>query len=278
MRFALIGLKGMAGNMARRLRQQDFEVIGCDEDAELSKALAAECGVAATTSVVAALRKLPGDSPKIVWLMLSDNATVDKEIKNLANRLSLGDIVVDGSYSNYRDSQRRGALLSQSGVGFVDAGISDGGSALENGFCITVGGEREHVKAVEPLLESLASATGTGWAHVGVVGAGHFARMVQSGIEWSIRQALSEGFALLQGKSSYSYDLAAVAQTWSQGALGGDLLSEESARFNADTSSAEEKLPSHDEVRWSAIEAIDQNVSLPVISAALQSGNRKRGS
>jgi len=278
MRFVLIGLEGMAGNMARRLRQQDVEVVVCDEDAARGKQLADECGVVATTSVVAALRKLPADAPKIVWLMLSDNAAVDKAIKNLASRLSLGDIVVDGTHSNYHDSQRRGALLSQSGAWLVDAGIIDGGRGQAQGYCITVGGERDHVKTVEPLLQALAADNGTGWAHVGLLGAGHFARMVHSGIESSVRQAISEGFALLQGKTSFSFDLSTVANTWMQGsALGGEVLDDELAKAKSDTSaSADAQLPNYDEVRWSAIEAVEQNVAVPVISAALQcrTGNR----
>jgi len=270
MRFALIGLEGVAENMVRRLRQQDIEVVGCDENGELSKQLADEAGLIATSSVVAALRKLPGDSPKIVWLMLANNAAVDKEIKNLVNRLAFGDIVVDGSHSNYRDSQRRGALLSQSGIGFVDAGIMDDGNGLEKGFCITLGGERDKVEIVEPLMQALAADGGNGWSHVGAMGAGHFARMVHSGIEWSVRQAFSEGFELLKGKAGFSFDLEQVAQTWSKGAmLDGAVLSDEVAILRAEASGGAQ-LPNFDELRWSAIEAIDQNISVPAISAALQ--------
>lgn len=272
MKFVLMGLEGMAGNMARRWRQQDVEVVVCDDDTSAGKQLAEECGVVATTSVVAALRKLPSNGPKVVWLMLSDNTAVDKAIKNLASRLSLGDIVVDGTHSNYHDSQRRGALLSQSGAWLVDAGIIDGGNGLAQGYCLTVGGERVHVKTVEPLLQALAADNGTGWAHVGLLGAGHFARMVHSGIESGVRQALGEGFALLQGKTSFSFDLSTVANTWIQGsALGGGVLGDVLAKAEANaTSSTEAQLPNYDELRWSAIEAVEQNVAVPVISAALQ--------
>ncbi len=282
MKFALIGLAGMAGNMARRLRRQNIEVVGCDENAERVGQLAKECDVIVATSVVAALKKLPGDAPRVVWLMLPDSAAVDRETKNLANRLSPGDVVVDGGHSNYRDSQRRGALLSQSGIGFVDAGISDAGtvgddSGLEQGFCITVGGERDHVKLVEPLLQALASASGSGWAHVGVAGAGHYVRMIQSGIELSVRQALSEGFAQLQGKANLSFDLPLIAQTWSQGAaLGADLLVDEVTRFSSNGASSMVQSPDYDEVRWSVVEAIEQNLSVPVISAALTERYRRQ--
>ena len=232
----------------------------------------------ATSSLVAALRKLPGDSPKIVWLMRPDNAAVDREIKNLLKRLSFGDIVVDGSHANYRDSQRRGALLSQSGIGFVDAGILDSGNGVERGFCITVGGEREQVNTVKPLLQALAADGGSGWSHVGPVGAGHFARMVHCGVEWSVRQAFNEGFALLQGKTNFSFDLEQVAQTWSKGAmLDGAVLSDEVAILSAESSGCVQ-LPNFDELRWTAIEAIDQNLSVPAISAALQSAAGDRSS
>lgn len=271
MRVALIGLTGMAVGIACRLQQRGVEVIGCDENGDLANRLVDQCGAVATTSVVAALRKLPKDTPKIVWLMLPEDGAVDKEVKNLAGRLALGDIVVDGSFSNYRDSQRRGALLSQSGVGFVDVGISDGGNGREQGFCITVGGERDHVNSIEPLLQALAAAAGEGWAHVGAVGTGHFARMVQSGIELSLRQAYHEGLSLLAGKQNFSFDLSQVVETWRKaGALGADLLTDELAGRGAVNPGRHS--PNYDEVRWSVIEAVDQNVSVPVISAALNNG------
>jgi len=54
------------------------------------------------------------------------------------------------------------------------------------------------------------------------------------------------------------------------------VLSDEVAILRAESSGGAQ-LPSFDELRWSAIEAIDQNIPVPAISAALQCVTGSRG-
>jgi len=271
MRLAIIGLGKMGGNMARRLCRGGIEVVGYNRGKDIIKTLADEEGMIPAASVTGAIKKL--SAPRIVWLMLPSGDTTEKEIKNLATRLSTGDLVIDGGNSNYHDSQRRGAFLAQNGIGFVDAGTSGGVWGLKNGYCMMVGGETRNVALITPALKVLAPAPDRGWAHVGPVGAGHFTKMIHNGIEYGMMQAFAEGFTLLKGKKDFSLDLAKISELWRHGSVINSWLLD----LTADALKQDQKLTSIEpyvadsgEGRWMAIEAINQGIAAPVISLALQ--------
>ena len=73
-------------------------------------------------------------------------------VERVGALLAGGDVVVDGGNSLYRDSIRRGKLLAERGIRFVDAGTSGGIWGLRVGFCLMVGGDREAVAVIEPAL------------------------------------------------------------------------------------------------------------------------------
>ncbi len=271
MKVGMIGLGKMGANMVRRLCRAGIEVVGHSPTPETRQALAQETGMFAAPTVVGLIRKL--ESPRIVWVMVPSGDATERVMKDLENRLSSGDVVVDGGNSNYKDTQRRGAMLAQSGIGLVDAGTSGGVWGLENGYCMMVGGEKEHVEVIQPLLEALAPAPDRGWAHVGPRGAGHFTKMIHNGIEYGAMQAYAEGFALLRGKKEFSLDLATISELWRHGSVVRSWLLD----LTAEALAQDQKLdavPAYvadsGEGRWTVIEAVNQGVPAPVISMALQ--------
>ncbi len=64
MRLGMIGLGKMGGNMARRLRRADIEVVGFNRDSGATQALAAECGLLPADSAEALITML--DAPRRV--------------------------------------------------------------------------------------------------------------------------------------------------------------------------------------------------------------------
>ena len=117
MKLAMIGLGKMGGNMAARLLRHKIEVVGFDFNTEFVNTLAKTEGMIAASSVVDAVSKLEGQ--KIVWLMLPAGEITENQIKDLIPLLNKGDIIVDGGNSNYKHSQRRGAMLAELGIGCV---------------------------------------------------------------------------------------------------------------------------------------------------------------
>ena len=205
-------------------------------------------------------------------MLPAGNAT-ERLIEELPTLLDPGDIIVDGGNANYHDSQRRGELLAATGIGFIDAGTSGGIWGLEEGYCMMVGGAVQHVKVIEPPVEALAPGEDHGWAHVGPAGAGHFTKMVHNGIEYGMMQAFAEGFALLRGKQEFQLDLAQIAELWRHGSVVRSWLLDLTAGAlmqDQNLEGIEPIVPDSGEGRWTAVEAIDQGVALPVISLALQ--------
>ncbi len=271
MRMAMIGLGKMGGNMVRRLRQGNIEVVGFDRSSEVVAQLTKEAGMLAATSVEDAVAKL--SSPRIVWLMLPSGEPTEQQIRALIPILSKGDIIVDGGNSNYHDSQRRGALLAAQGIGFMDSGTSGGIWGLENGYCLMVGAADGVAKTMTPILQALAPAPDRGWAHVGPVGSGHFTKMIHNGIEYGMMQSLAEGLDLLRGKQEFNLDLAQITELWRHTSVVRSWLLDltaEALKSDQELTNIAPFVPDSGEGRWTVIESIDQGVAAPVLTLALQ--------
>ncbi|MFN2309439.1 MAG: phosphogluconate dehydrogenase (NAD(+)-dependent, decarboxylating) [Gammaproteobacteria bacterium] len=270
MRMAMVGLGKMGANMVRRLRRGGIEVVGYDRDRAVVEMLAQEVDMRAADGLGDLVAKLP--APRVVWVMLPAGEITEHTLGELRGLLQAGDLVVDGGNANYHDSQRRGAWLAEQGIEFIDAGTSGGVWGLENGYCLMVGGRAAAVALLEPALKVLAPAQDTGWAHVGPIGAGHFTKMVHNGIEYGMMQALAEGFALLRGKTEFQLDLAQLSELWRHGSVVRSWLLDltaEALQADQELSDIEPIVADSGEGRWTAIEAIDQGVALPVINMSL---------
>lgn len=271
MQIAIIGLGRMGGNMARRLLRKGIEVIGYNRSLDIVDTLAREEGLTPAVSLHEAVEKLA--APRIVWLMLPAGNATEQTLHELIPMLEKGDIVVDGGNANYHDSQRRGALLAEHNLGFIDAGTSGGVWGLDNGYCMMVGGSEADVGRLEPVLKALAPAEDRGWARMGPVGAGHYTKMIHNGIEYGMMQAFAEGFDLLRSKQEFDLDLAKVAETWRHASVVRSWLLDLTADALARGPAMEDiapVVPDSGEGRWTVVEAVDQGVSLPVITLALQ--------
>ena len=58
--------------------------------------------------------------------MVPDGKPTEDTINALADLMSKGDTIIDGGNSNYKNSARRAAALSERGLSFLDAGTSGG--------------------------------------------------------------------------------------------------------------------------------------------------------
>src|SRR5581483_6446262 len=135
-------------------------------------------------------------TPRVVWVMVPAGEPTEATIFEVANHMQQGDVIIDGGNSNFHDSQRRGEMLAERDLHFLDAGTSGGIWGQANGYCVMVGGSDEAVAIARPLFEAMVEPGG--WEHLGPVGTGHFVKMVHNGIEYGMMQAYGEGYALLE--------------------------------------------------------------------------------
>ncbi|HLO41613.1 MAG TPA: decarboxylating 6-phosphogluconate dehydrogenase [Phycisphaerales bacterium] len=276
--IAMVGLGKMGGNMAERLVRGGHRVVVTDMSADAVSRLAGK-GAVGATSMKDAVSKLKG--PRAVWLMIPAGKPVDDAIGELAGMLSAGDIIIDGGNSNYRETIRRGKELAAKGIHYVDCGTSGGIWGLENGYSMMVGGAKEAVERLRPIFETLAPGAQTGWGHVGPSGAGHFVKMVHNGIEYGMMQAFAEGFAIMEKKKELDLNCTQIAEIWRNGSVVRSWLLDLAAKALSENPMLEGVKPwvsDSGEGRWTVQEAIDLDVSAPVITQSLFERFRSRES
>jgi 6-phosphogluconate dehydrogenase len=204
--------------------------------------------------------------------MVPEGDPVDQTIAKLLHLLQKGDTIIDGGNSNYKDTQRRHASLKPQGFHFVDCGTSGGIWGLKEGYSMMVGGDWDAVKPLYPIFETLAPGKEEGWGHVGPSGAGHFTKMVHNGIEYGLMQAYAEGFSILKAKEALNLDLVQIAKIWQKGSVVRSWLLDltaEALENNPTLDGLEAYVPDSGEGRWTVFEAIDLDVSAPVITESL---------
>src|SRR3984957_1244226 len=269
MQLGLIGLGKMGGNMAERLRLGGHQVVGFDFNAEAVARLAAQGNVGVSTLDELA-EKLEGR--KAIWIMVPQGKPVDETIAKLLPHLNPGDILIDGGNSNYKDTMRRHDEIGEKHFQFVDVGTSGGVWGLKEGYSMMVGGDKEPVEYLKPIFEALATGKELGWGHTGPAGAGHFVKMVHNGIEYGMMQSYAEGFTIMEKKEELNLDLAQISQIWRFGSVVRswllDLTADALAK-NPTLEGLEPYVADSGEGRWTVFEAIDLNVSAPIITESL---------
>ncbi|MCS6898021.1 MAG: decarboxylating 6-phosphogluconate dehydrogenase [Nitrospira sp.] len=273
MEIGFIGLGKMGMNMVTRLQRDKHRVVAYDRVTDLVKQ-AEGLGCVGASSLADLVSKLK--APRAVWVMVPSGAPTEETITTGAGLVQKGDMIIDGGNTRFVDDVRRAAELKKRGIDYVDVGTSGGIWGLKFGYCLMVGGEREPVARLEPILKTLAPENG--WAHVGGHGAGHYVKMVHNGIEYSIMQGYAEGFELMS-KSDYKLDLARIADLWMHGSVIRSWLLELAAGALAQDPRLESLkgyVQDSGEGRWMIAEAIDKDVPVPTLTAALFTRFRSR--
>jgi 6-phosphogluconate dehydrogenase len=276
MEIAMIGLGRMGANMAQRLMRGGHKVVGYDP-AEAARALLEKNGAqtAASLEQMVAILK----APRAVWLMVPAGEITDSTITNLVPLLAAGDTIIDGGNSNYRDTQRRAAMVAQRKIQYVDSGTSGGVWGLAEGYSLMIGGDEAVVERLRPIFETLAPAKDQGWGRVGPVGSGHYTKMVHNGIEYGMMQAYAEGFSILQHKDEFKLDLHQVAEIWRYGSVVRSWLLDLTAIAldkNPTLAGIAPYVADSGEGRWTVADAIELGVSAPVITLSLLERLRSR--
>ena len=181
--------------------------------------------------------------------------------------------------SLYKDTMRRAVRVGEKNIGYVDVGTSGGVWGLAEGYSMMIGGDKETVDRLRPVFETLAPGADKGWGHVGPSGAGHFVKMIHNGIEYGMMQAFAEGMAIMRKKEDFSLDLHQISEVWRHGSVVRSWLLDLIARAleeNPTLDGIAPWVPDSGEGRWTVFEAIDEDVSAPVITLSLLQRLRSR--
>ncbi len=279
--IGLIGLGVMGENLALNLERNGFSVTGFDLDANKCTSFAIRteglkaCAANSLAELVANLQL-----PRRVWLMVPAGAPVDAVLNELRTLLSVGDVVIDGGNTLYRDTQRRIDSLEGTGILYVGAGVSGGEEGALHGPSLMLGGSPEAWPLVRPFLQAIAAKADDGQAcceWMGPGGAGHFVKMVHNGIEYADMQMICEAYALLKSLGMPAMQMSAVFREWGQGELSSyliDITADILAYKDPETGNAlvEMILDTAEQKgtgKWTSQIALDLGVSAPTIADAV---------
>jgi len=299
MQIGVIGLGRMGGNIVRRLTRAGHSCVVYDADPKPGAALAKE-GATAAGSLAALVEAL--QAPKTVWVMLPAGKITEETIKQLAGLMKSGDVIIDGGNTMFKDDVRRARELAPKGIKYLDVGTSGGVWGLQRGYCLMIGGDADVVKRLDPIFSALAPGIGSiertkeraddaagekldpraeqGYLHAGLVGAGHFVKMIHNGIEYGMMQAFAEGFDIMRNRASaklpaderYDLNLADVAEVWRRGSVVTSWLLDLTASALAKSPQLEGfsgNVEDSGEGRWTIEAAIEEAVPADVLAASL---------
>jgi 6-phosphogluconate dehydrogenase len=272
----IIGLGKMGGNMCRRLIAGGHQVVAYDPD-ESARERVSDLEASVVDGIASLIAGL--STPRLVWVMVPAGEATETTVALLSDLLEADDILIDGGNSNYRDGMARAEGLAKKGIRFLDVGTSGGIWGAENGYCLMIGGDPDAVARATPVFQTLAPAPDKGWARVGPSGAGHFVKMIHNGIEYGMMQAMAEGFALMNGKTDFHLCLPAIAELWRHGSVVRSWLLDLAAAAleeNPPLDGIAPFVPDSGEGRWTVLEAVDQDLSTPVIALSLMERFRSR--
>jgi 6-phosphogluconate dehydrogenase len=301
MQLGLVGLGRMGGNMARRLAAGGHAIVAFDRSADAVTRLTGGpiSGAASLDDLIARLAP-----PRAIWIMVPAGEPTEQTVTALAERLSQGDVIIDGGNSHFKDDVRRAAMVKTRGLHYVDAGTSGGVWGAERGYCLMIGGETDVVERLAPIFRTLAPGQGDiaptpnpdgtplttaaeGFLHCGPAGSGHFVKMIHNGIEYGLMQSYAEGFDILRNAASenlpteqrFDLDLPAIAELWRRGSVVSSWLLDLAARALAEDpqlAKFEGHVPDSGEGRWTVAAAIEEDVPADVLTTALFTRFRSR--
>ncbi|PSP49369.1 6-phosphogluconate dehydrogenase (decarboxylating) [Halobacteriales archaeon QH_7_69_31] len=265
MHLGVIGLGRMGRIVVDRVRDAGHEVVAYDVD-EAARERAADAGATPADSVADLVAGLPADAR--VWLMVPAGDAVDHTLAELDPHLDGDDVVVDAGNSHFERSVERADAAD---AAYLDCGTSGGPAGADLGFSLMVGGPEWAYRELAPVFDAVAAGP-DGHAHLGPSGAGHYVKMVHNGVEYALMQAYGEGFELLS-EGRYDLDMATVARTWNNGAVVRSWLlelCEEAFREEGDDlGTVADHVAGGSTGTWTVEEALEQEVSIPLIHAAL---------
>lgn len=186
----VIGLGNMGRGMAATLRRAGYAVLGLDTSPP-SVTAARDAGIDMADDLSALLQRC-----EAIVLSLPTSAIVRALVegeRGLIAQARGGLLLIDTTTADPQVTRELAPLFAAKGIRFVDAPVSGGPSgAMKGELTMFIGGSEADVAYAQPVLATL----GTKRFHIGDVGAGHIAKIINNLLTASHLVTASEAFRL----------------------------------------------------------------------------------
>lgn len=277
----MIGLGTMGRNLVLNIAEHGFAVCGYDRDEAQQQRMVDEAAGKPVT-VAKNLQDLVDqlEKPARVMLLVPAGKIVDAVLADLTPLLQKDDIVIDGGNSHFTDTDRRYSELQKTGIHFMGMGVSGGEDGARFGPSMMPGSNIESYNAVKEILEAVAAKTDDGpcVSFIGNGAAGHYTKMVHNGIEYAMMQLISEVYGILKNEGGVTNEeLQIVFGAWNKTVLQSFLIEITADIFakrddktgNYLLDMVLDKAKQKGTGMWTSQSAMDLNVPIPVIDAAV---------
>ena len=210
MRTAFIGLGVMGYPMAGFLAKAGHDTVVYNRTSSKAEQWVAEYGGSSANTP----RKAAASADIVFCCVGNDDDVRDVILgeDGILNGVPEGAIIVDHTTASATIAREVYAAAGEKNVGFLDAPVSGGQAGAENGqLTVMVGGDADIFDRAAPAIDCYAKAI----THIGPVGTGQLAKMVNQICIAGIVQGLSEGLHFAQRAG---LDPAVVIESISKGA------------------------------------------------------------
>lgn len=190
MKIGYVGLGNMGGNMALRLLDKGHELVVTDVNVEGGKRVVdagatwADSPAEVAASVDIILSSLPGP-PQVEAVALGSGGIIEG--------IRPGALYADMSTSSPLVIRKVGEAFAAKGATAIDAPVSGGpNNCREGSLVILVGASEQDYQRIEPVLDDLGKQV----LHIGDVGAGAMAKILNNAVGLSTLALLSEVISL----------------------------------------------------------------------------------
>ena len=217
-RVGFIGLGSQGGPMARRIAESGIPTTLWARRPEVLDAFRdTPAGTAASPAELAATSDL-------VCVCVVDDAGVDQVVggpDGLLAHMAAGSVLAIHSTVHPDTVVRLAGLAAERGVALLDAPVSGGGPAAEQGtLLVMLGGDAEVVERCRPVFESYGSPV----VHLGPVGAGQRAKLINNLLFTANMGVAESAFALARDLDVDLAQLSVVLAHGSGGSFGARMV------------------------------------------------------
>ena len=280
--IGLIGLAVMGENLVMNMESKGFSVAVYNRSIDKVESFVNGRGKGKAITGCKSLAELVNilERPRKIMLMIRAGEAVDQMLEQLVPLLEVGDIVIDGGNSYFKDTVRREQELKAKGLFYIGTGVSGGEDGALNGPCLMPGGSREAWNAVEPVFTAVSAKVDGDTpccAWIGESGAGHFVKMVHNGIEYGDMQLICEAYQLMRdGLGLDNEEIYEIFARWNETELDSYLMEISRDIVNFRNEQGEVVLEKILDVagqkgtgKWTIEASLEESVPLTLISEAV---------
>ena len=277
--IGLIGLGVMGENIAKNLAENNVQIDAFNSSRVKLNKIEKEVpnglfyGHTTIDEMINAIEK-----PRTILLMVPAGEATKQVINTLLDKLSAGDLIVDGGNSNYKDSEENGKELERKNINFAGLGVSGGERGARYGPALMLGSKSNNVgESIKNYLDKIAAVDSDEnkcFKIYSGFGAGHFVKMVHNGIEYAEMQLISEIYDLLRKHGKDKDYIASVFSRLEESDQGSYLfeITKKIINKKVEGKSILEQISSvakHKGTgKWTIEAGIELGVAIPSISAA----------